>query len=49
MDRIIDIATDKVHLSAHRGLLLVTLDGKEMGRVALGDIAAVIVHAHGVT
>ena len=49
MDRIVDIATDKVHLSAHRGLLLVTLDGEEMGRVALDDIAAVIVHAHGVT
>lgn len=49
MDRIVDIATDNVHLSAHRGLLLVTLDGEEMGRVALDDIAAVIVHAHGIT
>lgn len=49
MDRIVDIATDKVHLSAHRGLLIVTLDREEMGRVALDDIAAVIVHAHGVT
>ncbi len=49
MDRIVDIATDKVHLSAHRGLLIVTLDREEVGRVALDDIAAVIVHAHGVT
>lgn len=49
MDRIVDIATDKVHLSAHRGLLIVKLDHDEIGRVALDDIAAVIVHAHGVT
>ncbi len=49
MDRIVDIATDKVHLSAHRGLLIVNLDHDEIGWVALDDIAAVIVHAHGVT
>lgn len=49
MDRIVDIATDNVHLAAHRGLLIVTLDHDEIGRVALDDIAAVIVHAHGVT
>nr|WP_294846562.1 type II CRISPR-associated endonuclease Cas1 [uncultured Sphingomonas sp.] len=49
MDRIVDIATDNVHLSTHRGLLTVTLDSNEVGRVALDDIAAVIVHAHGVT
>lgn len=49
MDRIVDVATDKVHLSAHRGLLIVALDDAELGRVALDDIAAVIVHAHGVT
>lgn len=49
MDRIVDIATDKVHLSAHRGLLLVKFDGEEMGRMALDDIAADIVHTHGVT
>ncbi len=49
MDRIVDITTDKVHLAAHRGLLIVTLDRDEIGRVALDDIAAVIVHAHGVT
>ncbi|MXP25449.1 type II CRISPR-associated endonuclease Cas1 [Altererythrobacter indicus] len=49
MDRIVDVATDKVHLSAYRGLLIVTLDHEEIGRVALDDIAAIIVHAHGVT
>lgn len=49
MDRIVDIATDGQHLSAHRGFLLVQRDGEEVGRVPLDDIHAVIVHAHGVT
>lgn len=49
MDRIVDIATDGQHLSAHRGFLLVQRDGEEIGRVPLDDIHAVIVHAHGVT
>lgn len=49
MDRIVDIATDHVHLSAHRGFLIVALKQEELGRVALDDIAALIVHAHGVT
>lgn len=49
MDRIVDIATEGLHLSIHRGFLLVEKDRKEVGRVALDDISAVIVHAHGVT
>lgn len=49
MDRIVDIATDGLHLSLHRGFLLVEQDRAEVGRVALDDIHAVIVHAHGVT
>lgn len=49
MDRIVDIATDNVHLSAHRGFLLVTLQKEELGRVPLDDVVALIVHAHGVT
>lgn len=49
MDRIVDIATDGRHLSAYRGFLVVSEDRAEVGRVALDDIAAVIVHAHGVT
>ena len=49
MDRIVDIATDGHHLSAHRGFLMVERDGAEVGRVALDDVHAVIVHAHGVT
>lgn len=49
MDRIIDIATDGQHLSVHRGFLIVERDRVEVGRVALDDIHAVIVHAHGAT
>ncbi len=49
MDRIVDIATDGRHLSAYRGFLLVTHEREEVGRVPLDDVAAVIIHAHGVT
>lgn len=49
MERIVDIATDGRHLSAHRGFLIVSEDREEVGRIPLDDIAAVIVHAHGIT
>lgn len=49
MDRIVDIATDGLHLSTHRGFLLVEREREEVGRVPLDDIHALIVHAHGVT
>jgi len=49
MERIVDIATDGRHLSAHRGFLIVAQDRVEVGRIPLDDVAAVIVHAHGVT
>lgn len=49
MQRIVDIATDGSHLSAHRGFLLVNQNREEVGRVPLDDVAAVIVHAHGTT
>lgn len=49
MERIVDIATDGRHLSAYRGFLVVSQDREEIGRIPLDDVAAVIVHAHGVT
>ncbi len=53
MDRVVDIATDGLHLSTYRGFLMVEKgEGKgveEVGRIALDDVHAVIVHAHGVT
>jgi CRISPR-associated protein Cas1 len=47
--RVVDIATDNRHLSAHRGFLIVSEERQEVGRVPLDDVAAVIIHAHGVT
>lgn len=49
MDRIVDIATDGRHLSLYRGFLVVEEQREEIGRIALDDIHAVIVHAHGTT
>ncbi|MCP3736579.1 type II CRISPR-associated endonuclease Cas1 [Sphingomonas sp. RP10(2022)] len=49
MDRIVDIATDGRHLSLYRGFLVVTAEREEVGRIALDDVHAVIVHAHGTT
>ncbi|MGB3538267.1 MAG: hypothetical protein WBA42_08905 [Mesorhizobium sp.] len=49
MERIVDIATDGRHLSAYRGFLVVSEDRAEVGRIPLDDVAAVIIHAHGVT
>lgn len=49
MERIVDIATDGRHLSALRGFMIVSEDRREVGRIPLDDVAAVIVHAHGVT
>jgi CRISP-associated protein Cas1 len=49
MDRIVDIATDGRHLSVYRGFMVVEEDRREVGRIALDDIHAVIVHAHGTT
>jgi CRISPR-associated protein Cas1 len=49
MERVVDIATDGRHLAAHRGFMIVSEQKQEVGRIPLDDIAAVIVHAHGVT
>lgn len=49
MDRIVDITSDGRHLSVHRGFLVVSEERQEVGRVPLDDVAAVVVHAHGVT
>ena len=49
MERIVDVATDGLSLSLHRGFMLVHRDREEVGRVALDDVHAVILHAHGLT
>jgi CRISPR-associated protein Cas1 len=49
LDQIVDISQDGRHLSRDRGFLRVEENGQTIGRVPLDQIAAVIVHAHGVT
>lgn len=49
MDRIVDISTDGRHLSVDRGFMTVSADKEEIGRIALDEMAALIVHAHGIT
>lgn len=49
MQRVVDIASDGRHLSVHSGFLIVSEEEREVGRAPVDDIAAVIVHAHGVT
>ncbi len=47
MNRIVDISTDGLYLSVHRGFLTISKSGEEIGRVAFDDIGGVIIHAHG--
>lgn len=47
--RIVEIAEDGRHLSLSRGFLVVAADGRELGRVALDDVAVLLINAHGVT
>lgn len=47
--RIVEIAEDGRHLSLSRGFLVVEERGRELGRVALDDIAVVMANAHGLT
>lgn len=49
MERIVDISTDGLHLATHRGFLTVSASGEEKGRIALDDVGALSVHAHGTT
>lgn len=49
LDRVVDISTDNTRVSADRGFLVVTQADGVSGRVPLDDVAAVILHAHGVT
>ena len=49
MDRIVDISTDGRHLSVHRGFMIIREGRDEVGRIALDEIATLIVHAHGIS
>lgn len=47
--RVVDIETDGRHLSLRRGFLVVNDKNKEIGRIPLDGIAAVVANAHGLT
>jgi len=47
--RVVDISEDGRHLAKDRGFLVVSESGKEIGRLPLDDLAAVIANAHGLT
>lgn len=49
MERVVDIETDNLFLAVSRGFLTVSAEHEEKGRIALDDIGALIVHAHGTT
>ena len=49
LDQIIDISQNGRHLSRDRGFLKVEEEGRTVGLVRLDQIAAVLVHAHGIT
>ena len=47
--RIVEVVTDGAHISVERGFLAVTTRGERLGRVALDDVGALVVHGHGAT
>ncbi|MDD3183508.1 MAG: type II CRISPR-associated endonuclease Cas1 [Alphaproteobacteria bacterium] len=47
--RVIELSVDNRHLSVERGFMVVSEQGKEIARVPLDDIGAVIGCAHGLT
>lgn len=47
MNRIVEVASDGVHLSLTRGFMKLSRDGTEIGRVGFPDIGAVIVRGYG--
>jgi CRISPR-associated protein Cas1 len=52
LGRIVEVSNDKRHLSVYRGFMLVHSTGedrREVGRVALDDMSALIANAHGLS
>ena len=47
--RIVEIASDGIHLSAFRGFMKISRQDEELGRVPFADIGAVILRGHGST
>ena len=47
--RVVDLETDGRHMSLRRGFLVVSEGGREVNRVGLNGVAAVVANAHGLT
>ena len=47
--RIIEVASDGVYLAVKRGFMIVSRDGTQVGKIALDDIAALVINCHGAT
>ena len=47
--RVIEVASEGCHLARYRGLMTVTRDGEEEGRVPLDDIGVLLCNAQGLT
>ena len=47
--RIVEVASDGARLAVKRGFMIVSRDGAQVGRIALDDIAALVINCHGAT
>jgi CRISPR-associated protein Cas1 len=47
--RVVEVASDGCHLARTRGLMTITRDGEEQGRVPLDDIGVLLCNARGLT
>ncbi len=48
-NRIVEISTERVHLSSYRGFLIVSQNSSKIGQVAIDDMAALIIRGYGAT
>ncbi len=47
--RIVEVASDRVHLAVDRGFMTVSRDREKTSQIALDDIAALVINCHGAT
>ena len=47
MNRIVEVASDNIHLSRTHGFMKLSRSGEEIGRVGFPDIGAVVIRGHG--
>ena len=48
-NRVVEISSNDRYLSRHRGFLKVATGGEEVGRIAIDDIGALVLNAHGLS